>query len=156
MKKFFLSLLTLCLLTALAACAAPENNEALLELNETSDFGGIKIGMTATAMQEKLGEADAVNPTNSGTEYTYHEVDLSLVVYVEQLIRRLASKNADLNIHSIKVGDELTAASQILIDNGYTRDAASGWRYNNNEIQIILLTIDDQTVVGFSAEWLTN
>ncbi len=42
------------------------------------------------------------------------------------------------------------------MDNGYTRDAASGWRYNKNEVQIIMLTIDNQKIIGFSAEWLDN
>jgi len=155
-KKFFLVLLLLLQIAALAACAAVENNEALLALNENSDFGGIKLGMTATALQEQLGEADAVNPTNSGQEYTYHDLDLSAVVNEDQVIRRLVSKNADFNIFTITVGDELEAAGEILTEQGYTRDAAAGWRYNNNEVQIILLTIDGQTIVGFSAEWLNN
>lgn len=155
-KKKFLCLLTLCLLTALAACAAPENHEALLELNDKSNFAGVMLGMTTTAMQEELGEADAVNPTNAGTEYMYQELDLSVLVDDEQLIRRLSSKNPDLSIFDIKTGDTLAAAETILTDKGYSRDAAAGWRYNNNEIQIILLTIDDVSVVGFSAEWLTN
>lgn len=156
MKKLLLALFVLLQLAALTACAAIEQNEALLAFNENSNFNGIKLGMTATSLEEQLGEADAINPTNAGHEYTYHSLDLSALVDDNDLIRRLASKNADFNIFTITVGDDLEAAGEILTEQGYTRDAAAGWRYNNNEIQIILLTIDGQTIVGFSAEWLNN
>ena len=150
-----LTVLLFCLFVAVA-CTTPENNEALLELNDNSSFGGLMLGMTVDGMQEKLGNPDAANPTNSGTEYAYHTLDLSVGVDDEQRIRRLSSKNADFNIFAIAVGDELEAAGNILLDNGYTRDAASGWRYNKNEVQIIMLTIDNQKIIGFSAEWLDN
>lgn len=155
-KKLCSVLVLLYALATLTACTAPKNNAALLELNENSNFNGIKLGMTAVALQEELGEADAVNPTNAGQEYTYHSLDLSALVDDEQLIRRLSSKNADFNIFTIKIDDDLEAAGEVLAKHGYTRDAASGWRYNNNEVQIILLTIDGQKIVGFSAEWLDN
>lgn len=156
MKKFACLAVLACFLLIVAACTTPESNEALLELNDNSSFGGVMLGMTVEGMQEKLGKPDAANPINSGTEYAYHTLDLSVAVDEEQRIRRLSSKNADFNIFAIAVGDDLEAAGNILLDNGYTRDAASGWRYNKNEVQIIMLTIDNQTIIGFSVEWLAN
>ena len=148
-----LTVLLFCLFVAVA-CTTPENNEALLELNDNSSFGGLMLGMTVDGMQEKLGKPDAANPTNSGTEYAYHTLDLS--VGVIDANENQAEIAADFNIFAIAVGDELEAAGNILLDNGYTRDAASGWRYNKNEVQIIMLTIDNQKIIGFSAEWLDN
>lgn len=156
MKRLACLAVLLCCLGMVSACTTPESNEALLELNENSSFGGLMLGMTVEGMQEELGAPNASNPINSGTEYTYHALDLSVAVDEEQRIRRLSSKNADFNIFAIAVGDDLESAGNILLDNGYTRDAASGWRYNKNEVQIIMLTIDNQTIIGFSAEWLDN
>lgn len=147
--------LLLGLVLVAAACAVPESNDALLELNKDSSFNDLKLGMTVADMQKKLGEPDARNPINAGTEYSYWGLDLSVCVNEEQLIRRLTSKNADFKVFDIAVGDDLTAAAELLEDKGYVRDAADGWRFNNNEVQVILLTIDGETIVGFSAEWLS-
>lgn len=141
------------LLLVLAGCALPESNEALLEFNENAEFGGLLLGMTTDAMQEELGEPDAESPITEGTEYAYHASDLSVVVNDEGVIRRLSSKNAEFAVFGIKVGDDIETAGTVLEDNGYTRDAASGYRYNNNEMQVILLTVDNATVVGFTASW---
>ncbi len=141
------------LLLLLAGCTLPESNEALLEFNENAEFGGLLLGMTTDAMQEELGEPDAESPITAGTEYAYHASDLSVVVNDEGVIRRLSSKNAEFGVFGVKVGDDIEAAGTVLEDNGYMRDAASGYRYNNNEVQIILLTVDNATVVGFTASW---
>ncbi len=141
------------LLLVLTGCTLPESNEALLYFNENAEFGGLLLGMTTDAMQEELGEPDAESPITEGTEYAYHASDLSVVVSDEGVIRRLSSKNAEFGVFGVKVGDDIEAAGMVLEDNGYTRDAASGYRYNNNEVQIILLTVDNATVVGFTASW---
>lgn len=154
-RRFFGLGLLLGLALCLAACAVPESNDALLELNKDSSLSGLKLGMTVEDMQKELGEADAQNPINAGTEYSYWGLDLSVCVSDEQLIRRLTSKNADFKVFDIAVGDDLTAAAAALEDKGYVRDAADGWRFNNNEVQVILLTIDGETIVGFSVEWLS-
>lgn len=147
--------LLLGLALGLWGCAVPESNEALLELNDNSSFSGLKLGMTATDMQEKLGEPDGENPISSGREYSYWGLDLSVCVNEEELIWRLTSKNEDFKVFDIAVGDKLAEAAGVLEDKGYARDAAGGWRFNNNEVQVILLTIDGESIVGFSAEWLS-
>lgn len=156
MKRFtcWILLLELLGMLGLAACAAPDSNEALLDFNDHSSFNGLKLGMTVEGMKQTLGEPDSQNSVNSGMEYSYHSLDLSVSVNSEQVVRRMVSKNADFVVFDIVVGEKLETAADILHENGYTRDAAAGWRFNNNEVQIILLTIDGESIVGFSAEWL--
>ena len=151
--KRLLAILTFVLLV-LAGCAMPESNEALLELNENLEFGGLLLGMTDDAMREELGEPDAENPMTSGMECSYQASDISAALDDDGVIRRLSSKNGEFSLFGVKVGDELAAAGETLEEYGYTRDAASGYRYNKNEVQVILLTMDDKTVVGLTAEWL--
>ncbi len=45
-----LTVLLFCLFVAVA-CTTPENNEALLELNDNSSFGGLMLGMTVDGMR---------------------------------------------------------------------------------------------------------
>ena len=149
-------LLCILLLTLLCAgCSLPESNEALLEFNNNCQFGGALLGMTVEGMEEVLGEPDAESITTGGTEYSYHLLDLSAAVNDEGVVRRLSGKNGDFRVFGIAVGDDLTTAGDVLLEKGYQRDAAAGYRYNKNEMQIILLTVDEQAVVGFSAEWLS-
>ena len=136
-------------------CSLPESNEALLEFNDNCEFGGAMLGMTVEGMEEALGEPDAESIITGGTEYAYHLLDLSAAINDEGVVRRLSGKNGDFRVFGIAVGDDLTAAGDVLLDKGYQRDAAPGYRYNKNEVQIILLTVDEEAVVGFTAEWLS-
>lgn len=154
MKKLFGGL-WLIMLLALAACTMPEANDALLELNEHTEFGGVLLGMSKEQMTEKIGEADAENLSAGGTEYSYLDPDISALADDDGVIRRLSSKNAAFKVFDIAVGDEVSAADKILTDLGYSIDAAGSHRYNKNEVQLILLTVDGQTVLGFTLEWLS-
>jgi hypothetical protein len=82
-------------------------------------------------------------------------LDLSVTVDDNDVIRRFSGMNTEFSVFGLAVGGDVETAVQVLQDNGYERDAASGYRFNKNEVQIILLTIDNETTVGFSAEWLS-
>lgn len=155
MKRFWGGWLLLVMLIMPLGCAMPESNDALLELNEQIDFAGLKLGMTREQMSEVLGEPDAENLNAGGTEYSYLDLDISALANDDGTIKRLSSKNAEFSIFDIAVGDSLTDADEILTELGYTLDAAGSYRYNKNEVQLILLTIDSQTVLGFAVEWLS-
>lgn len=155
MKRVLLFVTMVCLVAMLSACAVPDSNEALLEFNENCSFADLKLGMTANEMLELLGEPSAANPISSGTEYAYYDLDLSVTVDDNDVIRRFSGMNTEFSVFGLAVGGDVETAVQVLQDNGYERDAASGYRFNKNEVQIILLTIDNETTVGFSAEWLS-
>ncbi len=154
MKKLFSAGLLALLLLIGAACSMPEPNEALLELNENMQFGGVLLGMTKEQMTDALGEPDAENISIGGTEYSYHDEDISALIADDGTIKRLSSKSADVLVFDIAVGSAVEEAAFKLADLGYAADAAGSYRYNKNEVQLILLTIDGREVLGFTVEWL--
>lgn len=153
MKKLCSVIGAALILVMMSACYAPQANEALLELNESIDFGGVLLGMSQEQMTELLGEPDAENVGAGGTEYSYHAVDISAVMDDGGTVRRLTSKNPEFSLFDIAVGDDIAAAGEVLGGLGYEQDAAGSFRYNKDEIQLILLTIDGKAVLGFTLEW---
>ena len=154
MKKLLVCLLLALVPISAASCAMPEANSALLEFNDNIEFGGILLGMTLEQMRDALGEPDAENISAGGTEYSYHDLDISALADEAGIIKRISSKNTEFSFFDIAIGDSLSAADDILTGFGYTLDAAGNYRYNKNEVQIILLTIDGNSLLGFTAEWL--
>lgn len=154
MKRLCSVLGAVLVLLMAAACSAPQANAALLELNENIDFGGVLLGMSRESMVELLGEPDAENVSAGGAEFSYHTADISAVVDDGGTVRRMSSKNPEFSLFDIAVGEDITVASERLLACGYEQDAGGSFRYNKDEIQLILLTIDGETVLGFTLEWI--
>lgn len=154
MKRLQCAVWAVLILVMTAACSAPQANDALLELNDNISFGGVLLGMSQERVVELLGEPDAENVSAGGAEYSYHTADISAVIDDSGTVWRISSKNPEFTLFDIAVGDDISAAEEVLLANGYEQDAVGSFRYNKDEIQLILLTIDGKTVLGFTLEWI--
>lgn len=152
-NKYTLLASLLFMLFVFSGCANANNSFIEKEVNPQINVFEVQLLMDEQKVHETVGSKGEKAMCVYGYEYTYADKNINIGFNSEtQQVRRVTTRNPDTAIYGIKPGVELAQAYEIMADKGFTKDAASKYRFQKENIIFSIISMKGTHADGLNIE----
>lgn len=94
-------------------------------------------------------------PCVLGKEFKFSDIKLSVVFDEDKgNMIRLKTENKNSSLYGIKVNDKVDQVRKLILEDGFTNEANSDFRFINDTFRITIISVDEKIIDGYMIDVL--